>query len=91
MVIGVHSPEFGYEKEIESVRRFVKDHEISYPNLVDNDHAYWGALENRYWPAMYLVDRKGWIRYVHIGETHRNTDRAREIEREIEDLLAGPD
>ena len=90
MVIGVHSPEFTYEQDIARIRAFIKTQDIFYPNLVDNDHRYWNTLGNRYWPTAYLVDRKGRIRYVHIGETHSGTDRARAVERRIEELLAEP-
>ena len=76
LVIGVHSPEFTYEKNLEAVKRYVKDHDIRYPVAVDNDFANWNRFGNRYWPAMYLIDKQGVIRYVRVGEGgYAETDR----------------
>ena len=58
------------------------------PNFMDNEFRYWKKLGNRYWPAFYLVDRQGWIRYVHIGETHAGTVPAKNFESLIEQVLA---
>ena len=68
VVIGVHSPEFDSERDIENVKRYVREHEITYPVAIDNDFATWKNYNNRYWPALYLIDKKGVIRYVHVGE-----------------------
>jgi thiol-disulfide isomerase/thioredoxin len=68
VVIGVHTPEFGFEHEIDDVRRATEEREIDYPVAVDNDYAIWSAFENRYWPALYFVDRDGIIRDQHFGE-----------------------
>lgn len=68
VVIGVHSPEFDSERDIENVKRYVREHGITYPVAIDNDFATWRNYNNRYWPAMYLIDKQGVIRYVHIGE-----------------------
>ena len=68
VVIGVHSPEFRVEKDLENVRRAVKDMRIDYPVAVDTDFAIWRALDNEYWPALYLADAKGRIRYHQFGE-----------------------
>ncbi len=68
VVIGIHSPEFAFEKDVEAVRRYVKEHEIRYPVAIDNDFTNWKRFRNRYWPAMYLIDHRGGIRYVRIGE-----------------------
>ncbi len=89
-VIGIHSPEFDYEKDVGRIKAFVEANAITYPNLVDNDHAYWRALGNSYWPAVYLVDREGRVRYLHIGETHSGSSRARDVEKMIRQLLAEP-
>ncbi len=67
-VIGVHSPEFAFEKDVEAVRRYVTEHEIQYPVAIDNDFTNWKRFKNRYWPTMYLIDKQGVIRYVRIGE-----------------------
>jgi thiol-disulfide isomerase/thioredoxin len=68
VVIGVHSPEFPFEKDIANVRRSVKQMKVDYPIAVDSDHAVWRAFDNQYWPALYLVDAKGHIRYHQFGE-----------------------
>lgn len=67
-VIGVHTPEFEFEKNIDNVRRALTDMRIDYPIAVDNDYAVWRAFENRYWPALYFIDRQGRIRHHHFGE-----------------------
>ena len=86
-VVGIHSPESDFEKNRDRLADFLDKHEIGHPNLIDNKLAYWKKLNNRYWPAFYLVDRQGEIRYVHIGETHAGTKRAEEVELRIEALL----
>jgi len=68
VVIGVHSPEFPFEKDLESVRRSAKEMRVDYPIAVDSDHAIWQAFNNQYWPALYLVDAKGKIRFHQFGE-----------------------
>jgi thiol-disulfide isomerase/thioredoxin len=68
VVIGVHSPEFTFEQNLDNVRRAVKDMNVDYPVAVDNRHAVWRAFGNEYWPALYLVDAKGVIRYHQFGE-----------------------
>lgn len=74
-VIAIHSPEFDYERNPENVRRYVKENGIEYPVLIDNDFANWRAFENQAWPAIYLIDRKGKLRYRHVGEgAYKQTD-----------------
>jgi thiol-disulfide isomerase/thioredoxin len=68
VVIGVHTPEFPFEHDLENVRRAAKDMQVSYPIAIDNDYAIWSAFNNHYWPALYLVDVQGRIRYHHFGE-----------------------
>jgi thiol-disulfide isomerase/thioredoxin len=68
VVIGVHAPEFSFEKNIDSVRRAAKDMRVDYPIAIDNDHAIWRAFKNQYWPALYFVDAQGRIRHHHFGE-----------------------
>ena len=67
-VVGVHSPEFAFERSVENVERAVREHGLEYPVGLDNDFVAWGAYGNRYWPTLYLIDRAGRIRYTHIGE-----------------------
>src|SRR6266702_1386809 len=68
VVIGVHTPEFPFEHDIENVRRAARDMRVSYPIAVDSDYAIWDAFANHYWPALYLVDAQGHIRSHHFGE-----------------------
>jgi thiol-disulfide isomerase/thioredoxin len=68
VVIGVHSPEFPFERDLENVRRSAKAMMVDYPIAVDSDMAIWRAFNNDYWPALYLIDAKGKIRYHQFGE-----------------------
>jgi thiol-disulfide isomerase/thioredoxin len=68
IVLGVHTPEFPFEHDVDNVRRAVRDRRIAYPVAVDNDYAIWTAFANMYWPALYVVDAQGDIRYHHFGE-----------------------
>src|SRR5438445_8780610 len=68
VTIGVHSPEFSFEHDLENVRRAARDMRVSYPIAIDNDFAIWHAFTNHYWPALYLVDAQGHIRSHHFGE-----------------------
>jgi thiol-disulfide isomerase/thioredoxin len=68
VVVGVHTPEFGVEHDIDNVRRAVRDMGIRYPVALDNDYAVWNAFANRYWPALYIADAQGHIRHHHFGE-----------------------
>jgi cytochrome c biogenesis protein CcdA/thiol-disulfide isomerase/thioredoxin len=68
VVIGVHAPEFAFEKDPDNVRRAVKDLGITYPVALDNDYAIWQAFNNQYWPAHYFIDATGRIRSHHFGE-----------------------
>jgi len=68
VIVGIHSPEFEFEKNIDNVKQAVARFGIKYPVLLDNDHGTWNAYQNNYWPRKYLVDSEGYIRYDHIGE-----------------------
>jgi thiol-disulfide isomerase/thioredoxin len=68
VVIGVHAPEFAFEKDLENVRRAAKDLAVGYPLAIDNDHAIWRAFGNHSWPALYLLDGQGRLRHHHFGE-----------------------
>lgn len=68
VVVGVHTPEFNFEKKYENVLKAVNDYQIRYPVAQDNNYATWNAYQNRYWPHKFLVDADGYIRYDHIGE-----------------------
>jgi len=67
-VVGVHAPEFSFAKELDGVKRAIETFGIEYPVVMDNGFAIWQAYANRYWPAKYLVDDEGYIRYYHFGE-----------------------
>jgi cytochrome c biogenesis protein CcdA/thiol-disulfide isomerase/thioredoxin len=83
VVIGVHSPEFAFEKNPANVQKAIADFRIRYPVALDNNLAVWRAFDNRYWPAHYLADAEGRIRYHHFGE-----GRTDETEAAIRSLLA---
>jgi thiol-disulfide isomerase/thioredoxin len=68
LIVGIHSPEFEFEKDPENVRMAIEKHGISYPVVMDNDMETWKAFENRYWPRKYIADHEGFLRYDHIGE-----------------------
>jgi thiol-disulfide isomerase/thioredoxin len=67
-IIGIHCPEFAYERDLKQVRRAVQKHKIRYPVAIDNEFKTWKAYENRYWPKLILADRQGIVRYDHVGE-----------------------
>lgn len=82
LIVGVHSPEFEFEKDPENVKMAIGKHGINYPVVLDNDMETWKAFENRYWPRKYIADHEGYIRYDHIGEGGY-----KETEKVIQDLL----
>jgi len=82
IVIGVHTPEFAFEKDADNVRRAVSELKITYPVALDNDYKIWKAFSNSYWPADYLVDATGRIRFHHFGEGKYD-----ETEQQIQQLL----
>ena len=86
LVIGVHRPEFEFEKDPASVQTAVEEADIRYPVVLDNNSATWDAYDNRYWPARYLIDADGFIRYQHFGEGAYE-----ENEEEIQKLLKEKD
>jgi thiol-disulfide isomerase/thioredoxin len=67
-VIGIHTPEFAFERDINNIKQALKQHNITYPVPIDNHFKTWRAYENEYWPHLFLADRQGLIRYDHIGE-----------------------
>ena len=82
IVIGVHTPEFSFEHDIDGVRRAARERAIDYPVVVDNDHEVWSAFANHYWPALYFTDADGILRDQHFGE-----GRYERSERVIQTLL----
>jgi len=81
-IVGIHTPEFSFEKEYDNVLSAVNQYGVKYPVVLDNDYATWNAYQNRYWPRKYLIDIDGFIVYDHIGEGAYE-----ETERKIQDLL----
>jgi thiol-disulfide isomerase/thioredoxin len=82
VVIGAHSPEFGFEKDLANVRWAAKALRVNYPIAVDSNHAIWKGFDNQYWPALYFVDAKGRVKHRHFGEGGYE-----ESERAIQELL----
>ena len=82
VVVGVHTPEFPFERDQDNVRRAVADMDVAYPVALDPDYAVWQAFSNHYWPAIYIADAEGRIRYHHFGE-----EAYEETERVIQRLL----
>jgi glutathione peroxidase-family protein len=85
-IIGIHSPEFEREKNRNSLRKAMADYKVTYPQVIDDDHQYWNQLNNRYWPAFYVVDKNGAIQGRFAGETHPDDPQAKDIEKLIESL-----
>ncbi|HXC61380.1 MAG TPA: cytochrome c biogenesis protein DipZ [Nitrospiria bacterium] len=83
VIVGVHTPEFSFEKEVSNIKQAVIRHGVHYPVAVDNDYGAWNAYNNRYWPAHYLIDARGRIRQEHFGEGNYE-----ETEQAIQALLA---
>jgi hypothetical protein len=83
VIIGNHYPEFDYEKDLDNLKKAITDLKIPYPVAQDNNGTTWRAYKNRYWPTLYLIDKQGHLRYIHIGEGNYA-----ETEQAIQDLLA---
>src|SRR5262249_59217038 len=82
-IVGVHTPEFPFEREASNVEAAIAENGIHYPVAQDNDQATWNAYANQYWPAEYFIDAQGNVRYVHFGEGEYG-----EKEKVIRELLA---
>ena len=83
VIIGNHYPEFSFEEDLTNLQAAIAEYGIEYAVAQDNDGATWRAYKNRYWPTLYLIDKNGHIRYVHVGEGRYN-----ETEAAIQSLLA---
>jgi thiol-disulfide isomerase/thioredoxin len=88
VIVSVHTPELPEERSIANVRAAVADQKITNPVMVDGDYSYWNAMENQYWPAFYVIDKRGRIAARAIGEMHVGQARAAELEKAIEEQLA---
>jgi thiol-disulfide isomerase/thioredoxin len=73
VVIGVHTPELDEERDLKQLSEAIRRLDVRYPVATDNDYAIWRAFGNRYWPALYLIDKRGRIRATHVGELHQGT------------------
>src|SRR5262245_16674074 len=92
VVVGAHAPEFSFEHDLENVKRAVAEMEIGYPVVVDNDFAIWRAFDNHYWPAVYLTDGDGRVRYEHFGEeAYEETERAIQQLLGVDEAIVGVD
>ena len=88
VIVSVHTPELPEERSIANVRKAVAEQRITNPVMVDGDYSYWNAMKNQYWPAFYVIDKRGRIAARAIGEMHVGQARAAELERAIEEQLA---
>jgi len=88
IVLGVHTPEFAHERVRKNVEAKVIEFGLEHPVVMDNDFGYWKAMENRYWPAFYLLDKQSRVRAVFFGETHQRDAQARAIRAVINRLLS---
>jgi len=87
-IIGIHSPEFAYEKDRGKLIEKIAEFQLQHPIMMDNNHLYWSALKNRFWPAFYLIDKQGRVRALYVGETHEGDKQAQTIMSTIDALLA---
>jgi thiol-disulfide isomerase/thioredoxin len=87
VAVGVHTPEFRSEHDRDAVADAVRRHGLTFPQLLDNDGAYWSALGNQYWPTLYLVDRCGRIRSRAVGEVHVDDASGARLDAEVRALL----
>ena len=83
IIVGIHAPEFAFEKNLDNVKKAVQELGITYPVAIDNDYALWSAFQNHYWPAHFLIDREGKVRSYHFGEGNYE-----ETEKLIQTLIA---
>jgi hypothetical protein len=88
VVVAIYTPEFAHERVPANVARAVRELGIRYPVMLDPDFAYWNLMNNRYWPAFYLVDRQGRIAATAIGELHDGEARTERFEAQLRALLA---
>jgi hypothetical protein len=87
-IIGIHTPEFSWEKDRGRMREEMKKLGMNYPQVLDDKYEYWNALGNLYWPTFYIVDKQGTFRGYYFGETHANDNQAKKIEAVIAALIS---
>ena len=83
VIVGVHTPEFSFEQNLDNVRRAAQEQDVDYPIALDSKYAIWNAFDNHYWPAVYLIDARGHVRHQQFGEGNYD-----QLEREVQKLLA---
>jgi len=88
VIVSVHTPELPEERSIANVRAAIAEQRITNPVMVDGDYSYWNAMKNQYWPAFYVIDKRGRIAARAIGEMHAGEARAQELEQAIDEQLA---
>ena len=88
IIVGIHTPEFDHEHDRDNIVKKCEEFQVTHPVMMDNDFGYWKALRNRYWPTFYVVDKKGVVQGVFIGETHQGDKRAKNVEKLISKLIA---
>ncbi len=86
-IVGIHSPEFAWEKDIAKLRRYASEQKIQYPVYLDSDMKIWNALDNRYWPAFHIFDASGRKTHIFAGETHNDDNQARQIEAALRSII----
>jgi len=91
VVVSVHTPELSSERAKAGVIESLRQYSLTNPIMLDNDYSYWNAMGNSYWPAYYLVDRQGLIRFAMVGETHAGDDNAAGMESALKLLLDQPE
>jgi peroxiredoxin len=87
-IIGVHTPEFASEADPAGVQRTLEKQGLKYPVVIDNDKRIWKSWQNEYWPSIYLIDKKGRVRYHWDGELHLDSSEGRRFAGHIDELLA---
>ena len=92
VVVGAHAPEFSFEHDLDKVRHAVAELDVSYPVVIDNEFAIWRSFDNHYWPAVYLLDGDGSVRFTHFGEeAYEETERAIQQLLGVDEPIAGVD
>jgi thiol-disulfide isomerase/thioredoxin len=87
-IIGVHTPEFDHEADVDRVRAKARDNGLQFPIAIDNDHRIWKSWKNEYWPSIYLVDKKGRVRYHWDGELDPQSPKGKQFASRIDELRA---
>lgn len=90
VIVAVHTPELPREREVANVKKAVVELKVPYPVVLDPEYSNWRAFENQYWPALYVIDRRGVIRDVHVGELHEDSPAWKALLEEIEALRREP-